>query len=618
MTRTRNNLGRNTFGLLCLLTSLVPGMAGGASAQNPGGISTAPIEWLRADSITGQADGSAVSSWTAKAGPTVSQSAAAQDPVYHASGPNGKPYVNFTANAVLTTSALTQAAGSYTIYAVARIPDTSTTASHWAVDNQTGRFVVYPSNGTPNGGGWYDGAFHAPSTGGTSGTWVIYSWVFNAGASTGVMYASGTQVGTGPYTPQAFGGLTAFGNGYDSAPGATSAAVGDMAEVIIFPTVLSSADQSSVATYLTSEYTAPSTVSIAPNDPGILYPAPIVNGVAGSWTVTATAAKTINTGAYLRTLLSGTATCAIGLNIGTATPYSQVYARLSGGPWQKYVPTASGPQTWPVTMPTGTTAPKALLELVTKSMTQTQDRWNTQATAVQFTGLTLDAGASVSAPARRKYLTRVHGTSITEGVRVNGFSGIPNDTDQNDVTLDYSYRLGELLDSEMVIEGFGGSGLAVTGSGNVPPLPQSYNLLWAGQPADMATVYDLEIYEEATNDSLQSVSASAVSSALTSVIGGIGYAASKTTHAGLAGTRHLVLEPFGGYFASTLQAAVSGINSPNVVYGDTTGLFNTADSPEGVHPYGYVQIGTLAPGVAALAMPLLHPAATLGIKRKVQ
>lgn len=347
---------------------------------------------------------------------------------------------------------------------------------------------------------------------------------------------------------------------------------------------------------------------ILPGNAGILY-SPY------NWLVSSSAAKTINAGAYFRTLVHATATCQIGLTIGPAAPYSEVYARLDGGAWQEYIPTAGGPQTWPLTMPKPSTASTHLLEFLIKSTTETQDRWNAQTTAVQFTGLTLDAGGSVSLPAARKYQVLIYGDSITEGVRVNGYTGIPNDTDRNDNTLDYSYKLGELLDAEVGVVGFGATGLTVSGSGNVPALPASYRLLWAGQPRTFSPVPDLVIYNEGTNES--GAPLSAMTAALTTVINGIGYAGTPPTSAGLNGTRHLILRPFGGYQAANLSAIAAQLNSPNVVYGDTTGFWAAADASDNLHPYGYAHLGQIAPKVAALALPLLHSDGAAGRKRSL-
>jgi lysophospholipase L1-like esterase len=253
-------------------------------------------------------------------------------------------------------------------------------------------------------------------------------------------------------------------------------------------------------------------------------------------------------------------------------------------------------------MPAGTTATTHLLEFVVKSTTETQDRWANQTTSIQFTGLTLDSGGSVSMPVPRKYSVLIYGDSITEGVRTNGYAGIPNDTDRNDALSDYAYNLGVLLDAEIGVVGFGGTGLTHGGSGGVPALPLSYNLLWSGQPRIFSPAPDLVIYNEGTNDR-----EAPIGIALLSVIRGIGFAGTANTHAGLNGTRHLVLEPFGGSEAANLKHAVKALGSPNVVYGSTEGVWNRADASDGTHPYGYSHLANLAPFVSSLALPLLRP-----------
>jgi hypothetical protein len=71
-----------------------------------------------------------------------------------------------------------------------------------------------------------------------------------------------------------------------------------------------------------------------------------------------------------------------------------------------------------------------LLEVIVKSTTETNSRWTPQNTAVVFTGLTLDAQATVRLPQRKRYNILIYGDSITEGVRTLGFEGIQNDTDR--------------------------------------------------------------------------------------------------------------------------------------------------------------------------------------------
>ena len=335
-------------------------------------------------------------------------------------------------------------------------------------------------------------------------------------------------------------------------------------------------------------------VHVAPNSASFVY-SPY------NWLVTGEAAKTINAGAYFRIRLDNTAACAIGLNIGAATPYSECWARLDTGSWQEYIPTASGPQTWMLTLPSPTTSRTHLLEFVVKSTTETKDRWDNLTTAVQFTGLTLDPGAGVTLPAARKYRVLLYGDSITEGVRVNGYEGIPDDTDRNDSVSDYSYQLGQLLNAEVGVVGFGATGLQTGGSGNVPALPLSYNYLWSGQERSFSPVPDLVVYNEGTNDGNAPIGAE-----LAAVIRGIGYAGKTNTFSGLNGTRHLVLEPFGGYESLNLQAEVKAIDNANVTYGSTAGFWNSKDSSDGLHPYAYAHL-SIAPQVAVLISPLLTP-----------
>ena len=206
---------------------------------------------------------------------------------------------------------------------------------------------------------------------------------------------------------------------------------------------------------------------------------------------------------------------------------------------------------------------------------------------------------------RTAYFVLVYGDSITEGVRVNGDNDIPNDTNRNDSTLDYSDKLGELLNAEIGVVGFGATGMTASGSGNVPPLPSAYNLLWSGQPRAFSPVPDLVIYNEGSNK--PNAAFSAMQTAFDAVIHGIGYTGTANTHAGLNGTRHLILRPFGGYQAAHLEAIAGSFRSANVLYGDTTGFWPTADSSDGLHPYGYAHLGQIAPRVGALALPLLRP-----------
>lgn len=594
--------------LLALLLAFALLTASPVHAQNPGGIATAPIQWNKADAITGATDNTALTSWAASAGQTMAQATVAKQPTYHAAGgANGTRYVTFTGSQGLYTTALTSAAGSYTVFMVVQTPDS--TNAHWGLDTQSGRMVLFPfDTGSLGAAGFgvYDGAAHSFAASPPSGSWEILEWDLDSSGGTSKGYINGAAQTTSTYSSKAFGGTTSIGNAEDVANGAASvgAPVGNLSEVIVFNSLLSASDKAAVGTALTAKYalttTYPSSSAvIAANSAGLLY-SPY------NWLVTAGAAKTINAGAYLRTQINASTTCAVGLTIGAATPYSQCLARIDGGAWQKYTPTASGAQSWSLTMPTGTTAANHFLELMVKSTTETQDRWTTQTTAVQVTGLTLDPGATVSLPASRKYRLLVYGDSITEGVRANGFTGIASDTDRNDASLVYSYRLGELLNAEVGVVGFGATGVVTAGSGNVPVLPTSYNALWSGQSRSFTPVPDLVIYNEGTNEG--GASFAAMQTGLSAVINGVGY--SSATYSGLSGTRHLILRPFNGAQSANLSSIAAAFASPNIVFGDTTGFWATGDSSDNLHPYAYAQIGQIAPQVAGLAIPLLKNAAS--------
>ncbi|MGI4789090.1 MAG: GDSL-type esterase/lipase family protein [Janthinobacterium lividum] len=317
------------------------------------------------------------------------------------------------------------------------------------------------------------------------------------------------------------------------------------------------------------------------NDPAILY-SPY------NWDVTSSHAKTINAGAYLKVIFSGTSCRLTAETNGDAAPFSEFWARIDGGPFQKYTLAAGNPT---FTVADGLADRSHLLEVVIKSTSETIDRWNSQATAVVFTGVVLDTGASVRLPVRKPYNILIYGDSITEGVRTAGYAGIPNDTDRNDAAQDYSWLLSQSLPAEVGVVGFGATGLTRGGSGAVPALPQSYKFLWAGQPRSFLPVPDLVLYNEGTNDR------SSITADFLTVIRGIQAAAPNC--------KQMLLLPFNGSRASELKATVAQAASRNVAFGDTTGFWNSADASDGLHPYDYAHIGFIAPKVAALAAPLL-------------
>lgn len=186
------------------------------------------------------------------------------------------------------------------------------------------------------------------------------------------------------------------------------------------------------------------------------------------------------------------------------------------------------------------------------------------ATAVVLTGIVLDAGATVRAPIRKPYNILIFGDSITEGVRTAGFAGIADDTDRNDATQDYSWLLSQELPAEVRVVGFGATGLTRGGSGNVPALPQSYKLLWSGQEQSFLPAPDVVIYNEGANDRVS------ITVAFETVIANL--------QAVAPNSQQLLLCPFNGSHATEIKAAVALAFSSRVIYGETTGFWDSADA----------------------------------------
>jgi lysophospholipase L1-like esterase len=304
-----------------------------------------------------------------------------------------------------------------------------------------------------------------------------------------------------------------------------------------------------------------------------------------NWNLQASSAKTINAGAYFKTIFGGTA-CTLNFDMtGIAAPLPQISYRVDRfGPWISVPIAASVAITIPADTADYANKPGHLLEVLVKSMTETQARWNTQATAVKLTGIILDAGKTLAAPPALPLNAIFYGDSITEGVRTVNMTAT-DDTNRNDAGQGWSLEAARILGAEIGNIGFGASGFNSTGSGGVPALPNSYNLLYAGVSRSFAVSPDVVVLMHGTNDS-GDVTANA-----TTVLNGL-----------LAATtaKIVVLRPFNGTaHASQLQAAVAACSTPSrCTYVDTAGWFTTANSSDNLHPYGVENITHIAPLVA--------------------
>jgi lysophospholipase L1-like esterase len=282
------------------------------------------------------------------------------------------------------------------------------------------------------------------------------------------------------------------------------------------------------------------------------------------------------------------------------SPTSEIWWRVDDGPLTEAAVAATVTVTIPTVMQGNTDVPYHLLEVIVKSTTETQNRWNgvgsATGTAVIFQGLTLASGAALVAPLTAPKNIVVYGDSITEGVRTCG-EAASNDTDRNDAWAGWAYRLGALLGAEVGVVGFGATGVSTGGSGNVPSLPNSYNLLYSGVSRTFSPVPDLIVFNEGTNDGGTNI-VSAMAGVLNAII------------SACPGKPIAVMRPFNGNQASNLQAAIAACNNPSACsYIDTTGFLNASYGIDSLnlHPSGPNNLALIAPQVAALLRPLLSP-----------
>jgi hypothetical protein len=324
----------------------------------------------------------------------------------------------------------------------------------------------------------------------------------------------------------------------------------------------------------------PPPVTINPTNASIIY-SPF------NWSVSSGYARTINSGAYFRTIFSGTSVALTTDTSPDAAPYSQIWVRVDNGAWQLFTLSAGNPT---LSVATGLSGgQKHMLEVVVKATSEFLTRWSSPQTIVQITGIVLDTGAAVTVPNRRTKNVLIFGDSITEGYHVFGLG----DVTTSDVLGCYSYALATALDAEVGVVAFGGTGILNSGQGGVPALPSSYAYLYSGVSRSFTSpAPDLVIYNEGTNDT------GSIASGFETVIEGI--------LASAPNSKHLILVPFNQTHVSDIQAAAAGIGSANVTYHGTSAWFNASDSVDGLHPYAYSSVDFIAPQLLPIVEGVLY------------
>ena len=340
--------------------------------------------------------------------------------------------------------------------------------------------------------------------------------------------------------------------------------------------------------------------TIAPDDPGLFY-SPY------GWRVTAASATTANSGSYLRCLFSGNAANLTFDVARMVSPPSQLYWRIDNSPFTRETLAAG---VISMAVPPNNThgdLPFHFLEVIVKSSTLGGNRWLAagNSSRVVFTGLQLEAGAVVAEALPSPLSVLIFGDSITEGVITNGdWPLLPypdaGDVNHHDATQCWSFRLGALLGAETGVVGFGGQGLVASGAGSVPPFPETFALLWEGVPRVFDPVPSLIVINQGTNDHWNPKLN--ITAQMTTALNGLLAAA--------PGAPIAVLEPFGGFEAASLRAAIAATSDPSAChYVDTTGFYNKTIGgglyDQGLHPTGPNDLARIAPRVAAQLRPIL-------------
>jgi lysophospholipase L1-like esterase len=315
-----------------------------------------------------------------------------------------------------------------------------------------------------------------------------------------------------------------------------------------------------------------------------------------NWSVSSGIAASINSGAYIRTIFTGTSVAVTFNTSPNAAPFSQVVARVDNGPWQLFI-LASGNPTF--TVATGLENHKHLFEIRIKSTSETINRWVSSQTVVQITSIVLDASATVQLPHRKSKTLLLYGDSITEGVRI--ISGDQTDTNNNDNRCCYSSVMLDSIDCEYGIVGFGATGLTQGGTGGVPALGSTYNYIMSGVARVFTPQPDFILLNEGTND--DSATSTTYIANYTTILNALHSVAPNATI--------MLIVPFNQHRITEIATLVSTFASSKVVSVQTSGFFDNTDSFDGIHPYGAESAGRIAPALLPGVIAVMYPTSSV-------
>ncbi|MFL6873879.1 SGNH/GDSL hydrolase family protein [Pseudomonas marginalis] len=268
-------------------------------------------------------------------------------------------------------------------------------------------------------------------------------------------------------------------------------------------------------------------------------------------------------GSSLRFKVSGATAVSIRMARSGASTQDPVMAvRLNGGPWS-YVPiSVAGVSTYPLA--SGLSPASAhTLEVAVAGTHESDPKWRRDC---GLNVIKILAGAGQVAPwADNRPALLFIGDSIVEGICAKGTPSLPANSCGERV---FGRLIAESLGWQPVINGFGGTGLAVAGSGGFPDAPTSVFNYQHDRPVRQEHVQAAYI-QIGTNDT---ATASTWQALLVTLVCRI-----KQRYPGVV---VFLARPFNGKYEAQVIAAATATGS---TYLDTTGMTVAADFTDGTH-----------------------------------
>jgi len=274
-TADRSALKRRSLILTSFAILACGGLAHGQTLTVTNGLAL----WLKADSLA-LSDGQSVSTWTDSStnGNNATQGTVSAQPMFHTGLFNGKPGVRFDGTSDFLALSRIGLPSGLTYFAVFRTTSTDSTRGYagnaaLTILGDNHPLFVYNGFGVTGGKGEFN-AFDQPSGSG----WEHYNSAttvndgvardmiatFASSDNTPRLYVNGLleASGTTDYG-EPFVGINRVGGGYLDGSGTGDLYDGDLAEILIYDTVLSGSDRQSAHEYLVAKYALPEPSAIA-------------------------------------------------------------------------------------------------------------------------------------------------------------------------------------------------------------------------------------------------------------------------------------------------------------------------------------------------------------------